>query len=416
MMRREFQAIAIAILLLTLAFFASVGSASTTRLGPHTVTFVIDMRQEIAGSRFDSTRDEVGVRGGVAPLSWETTLLATDPDADGRYEVTVAFSRAPFGGQAVTYKFKMDRVADPREGWEEGRNRQLFLRQSAQTVTRLFNAPPDPVVTSRVGTIHAHPAFPSRIVAPRDVQVYLPPGYERERPRRYPVLYLHDGQNVFDAASMGMEWQVDETAEALIQAGRIEPLIVVAVANTDARRDEYTPTYVEWKRPDGSTSKGGGKANLYGRFLTEELKPFIDRTYCTRQDAASTAVGGASLGGLVSLWLALEHPRVFGNALAVSTAVEWDDNVILKKIAALPRMVPVRVWVDAGSRENEKFVSGARRLRDALARKGWKPGTDLEYVEQEGGQHDEISWASRVEGMLSFLYGRPKSLPAKDGR
>jgi predicted alpha/beta superfamily hydrolase len=248
------------------------------------------------------------------------------------------------------------------------------------------------------------------------MQVYLPPGYERERSRRYPVLYLHDGQNVFDAASMGMEWQVDETAEALIQAGRIEPLIVVAVANTDARRDEYTPTSVEWKRPDGSISKGGGKANLYGRFLIEELKPFIDRTYRTRRDAAGTALGGASLGGLVSLWLALEHPQVFGNALAVSTAVEWDDNVILKKIAALPRMVPVRIWVDAGSLEGERFVSGARRLRDALAQKGWKPGTDLEYVEQEGGQHDEISWASRVEGMLSFLYGRPRSLPAKDGR
>lgn len=261
-----------------------------------------------------------------------------------------------------------------------------------------------------MGTIHAHPAFPSRIVPPRDVHVYLPPDYERERSRRHPVLYLQDGQNIFDPAAMGMEWQVDDTADALIQAGRIEPLIVVAVANTDARRDEYTPTAVEGKRPDGSISIVGGKASLYGHFLIEELKPFIDRTYRTRRDAASTAVGGASLGGLVSVWLALEHPRVFGNVLAVSPTVWWDDFVILKKIAALPRMVPVRVWVDIGTLEGEGAVSGARRLRDALVEKGWKPGTDLEYVEQEGGQHDEISWASRVEGMLSFLYGKPKRL------
>jgi predicted alpha/beta superfamily hydrolase len=390
------------------AFFASGASASPTDPSPHTVTFVMDMRQEISSNRFDSARDKVGVRGGVAPLTWENTLLATDPDGDGRYEVTATFASAPFGDQAVTYKFKIDRAADPQDGWEEGRNRQLFLRQSAQTVTRLFNAPPDPVVTSRVGTIHAHPAFPSRIVAPRDVQVYLPPGYERQKSERYPVLYLHDGQNVFDAASMGMEWQVDETAEALIRAGRIEPLIVVAVANTDARRDEYTPTYVEFKRPDGVVEKGGGKANLYGRFLIEELKPFVDRTYRTRVDAASTAVRGASLGALVSLWLALEHPEVFGSVLAVSPAIRWDEHVILKKIAALPRKVPVRVRVDIGSLEGNTAVSGARRLRDTLTGKGWKPGSELEYVEQKGGQHDEISWASRVEGMLFFLYGTPK--------
>jgi hypothetical protein len=262
MTRRSYRTIGIAASMLTPAFFASGASASPTDPRPHTVTFIMDMRQEISSNRFDSARDKVGVRGGVAPLSWDTTLLAVDPDADGRYETTVTFARAPFGGQAVTYKFKIDRGADPREGWEEGRNRLLFLREPAQTVTRLFDAPPEPLMTSRVGTIHAHPAFPSRFLPPRDVQVYLPPGYDRERSRRYPVLYLHDGQNVFDAASMGMEWQVDETAEALIRAGRIEPLIVVAVANTDARRDEYTPTYVEFKRPDGVIVKGEGKANL----------------------------------------------------------------------------------------------------------------------------------------------------------
>jgi predicted alpha/beta superfamily hydrolase len=243
------------------------------------------------------------------------------------------------------------------------------------------------------------------------VHVYLPPEYDEDASRRYPVLYLQDGQNIFDPSEMGMEWQVDETADSLILAGRIEPLLVVAVANTDARRDEYTPVSVETKLEDGSISRAGGRAKVYGRFLMDELKPFIDRTYRTRSDAVSTAIGGASLGGLVSVWLTLEYPGVFGNALGVSPTVWWGDSAILEKIAGLPRKLPVKIWVDIGSLEGDGSVANARRLRDALAAKGWKLGTDLMYVEQEGGKHDEISWASRVEGMLSFLYGTPHPLP-----
>lgn len=373
---------------------------------PHTVTFILDLRQEIAAGRFDPARDKVGVRSGVPPLSWTVTLVAADSDGDGRYEVTATFPKAPFGGQAVAYKYKVDHPGGGNTGWEDGRNRQLFLQGASQTVSRVFNEPPPPVVLSRVGTIRVHPAFPSQHVAPRDVQIYLPPGYDRERSRRYPVLYLHDGQNVFDAEHAGMEWQVDEQAEELIQAGRIEPVIVVAAASTEARRDEYTPTHVHWKEPDGKDNEGGGKADLYGRFLIEELKPFIDRTYRTRRDAASTALGGASFGGLDSLYQGLKHPQVFGGILAVSPSVWYDDELIIKKVVALPRKTAQKIWVDMGSLEGEDEVAGARRLRDALVRKGWKPGTNLEYVEQEGGQHDEISWASRVEGMLVFLYGK----------
>lgn len=370
------------------------------------VTFVLDLRAEIAAGRFDPTKDGAGVRGGTVPLSWDQTLPATDADGDGLYEVAVTFPRAPFGGQAVAYKFKPEIPANPGAGWEEGRNRQLVLRPPAVTVRRAFNAPPEPVALSRVGTIRVHKAFASQLVAPRDVQVYLPPGYEREKGRRYPVLYLHDGQNVFDGAEAGMEWQVDETAQALLEAHRLAPVIVVAVSNSDERTADYTPTAIERKRPDGTAVQAGGKAGLYGRFLIEELKPFIDRTYRTRKDAANTAVGGASLGGLVSLWLAIEHPDVFGAALAVSPSAWWDGELLARKVAALPKKLPLKVWVDIGSLEDADDIAAVRRLRDALEAKGWKPGADLAYVEQEGGQHDEISWASRVEGMLVFLYGK----------
>lgn len=267
--------------------------------------------------------------------------------------------------------------------------------------------PTSPPAVPGVATFRTHPAFPSQLVGARDIQVYLPPRYDGES-RRYPVLYMQDGQNIFDPGAVGKEWEMDETADALVRDGKIQPLIIVGIPNTKERRDEYTPTYVEWERPDGTVVKGGGKADVYGRYLIEELKPFIDRTYRTQTDAAGTALGGSSLGGLVSLWLALEHPQVFGGALAVSPTVWWDNNVILTKIAALPGPLPIRVWVDIGGLEGKEAVSGVRRLREALINKGWKLGVDFEYFEQADGQHDEISWGSRVERMLTFLDGRSK--------
>src|SRR5258705_10465824 len=148
--------------------------------------------------------------------------------------------------------------------------------------------------------------------------VYLPPGYEASKRKSYSVFYLHDGQNLFDGATSfipGQEWRVDETAQRLIDAGKIEPLIIVGINNAGKDRiDEYTPAA-------DAKYKAGGKANLYGRMLVEELKPFIDAHYRTRQGAAHTGVGGSSLGGLVSLYLSLKYPRVFGRAAVVSPSV-----------------------------------------------------------------------------------------------
>jgi enterochelin esterase-like enzyme len=378
-----------------IASVCSVLLAASTTLGPHAVTFVLDMRHAIAAKAFDPSRDKVGVRGGTAPLSWGETALAADPDGDGRYAVTVTFLRAPYGGQPVAYKFKVEREAAPREGWEEGRNRQLVLRKASQKESRAFGAQTDPVPLSQVGRIEVLANFSSEWIPARKVQVYLPPGYVKDTARRYPVLYLHDGQNVFDAAEAGMEWQVDEAAESLVQRGAIAPLIVVAVANGEARTDEYA----------------GSKASLYARFLREELKPFVDRTYRTLPEAASTAVGGASHGGLVSLWLALQHPHTFGNVLALSTSAMWDDGTIVKQVQALPAKLRVRIWLAVGAREGERFLASNRHLRDALVAKGWTLGSDLRYLEQEDGAHDEISWAAQVPAMLAFLW--PKEPQAR---
>jgi predicted alpha/beta superfamily hydrolase len=249
------------------------------------------------------------------------------------------------------------------------------------------------------GDVRTHATFhSSHLSNDRDVVVFLPPGYETSA-RRYPVLYLHDGQNVFDqATAFGDEWRVDETAQQLITAGRIEPIIVVGVYNTGEHRvDEYTPT----PRPDKG---GGGHADDYGRMLVEELKPFIDRTYRTLPTAENTAMGGSSLGGLLTLHLGLRYASTFGKLAVLSPSIWWDDRVVLREVDALTAKLPVRIWVDAGTREGEDVIPDARRLRDALVAKGWVISQDLMYFEARGGEHNERSWAKRVGPVLRFLF------------
>ena len=256
------------------------------------------------------------------------------------------------------------------------------------------------------GDVRTHEAFHSRYLAhDRTVMVYLPPNYDPDTADRYPVLYLHDGQNVFDrATSFGEEWHVDESAEKLIAAGEIEPLIVVGIYNTGEHRvDEYTPTAaVEIGR--------GGHADDYGRMLIEDLKPFIDATYKTLPSAASTAMGGSSLGGLLTLHVGLHYPTAFGRLAALSPSVWWDHRVLLREVEALRGKLPIRIWLDAGTAEGAETLANTRALRDALVAKGWVIGDDLAYLEELGGEHNEHSWAMRVERVLKFLF--PLTRPA----
>lgn len=263
---------------------------------------------------------------------------------------------------------------------------------------------PLPAAAGRVhtltGDIRTHEKFHSRYLEhDRTVVVYLPPGYDANARDRYPVLYLHDGQNVFDAAtSFAGEWHVDETAQALITVGDIEPIIVVGVYNTGEHRiNEYTPTLL---RDIGS----GGRADAYGGMLVKELKPFIDATYKTLPDAANTAIGGSSLGGLLTMHVGIRHSATFSKLAALSPSVWWDDRVILKEVDALPKKLPQRIWLDAGTREGPETIADARLLRDALVAKGWVVGEDLHYLEAVGGEHNEASWGARIGPVLEFLF------------
>lgn len=266
---------------------------------------------------------------------------------------------------------------------------------------------------THTGEFHLLSKFHSNVLAnERDVLVYLPPGYadsvgQENESRRFPVLYLQDGQNLFDAATSfhGVEWGVDETAQRLILGGRIEPLIIVGVYNTgDSRMDEYTPT-------QDPRQKRGGKADLYGRFLIEELKPFLDRNYRTLAGPEFTGLGGSSLGALVTLYLGLKNPQVFSKLMVMSPSVWWDHGMILRFAQQLRAKPSTRIWLDIGSKEG-KFTPGyVRQLRDLLITQGWRLDADLKFTEIRGGHHTEAAWAKRVEPALRFLF--PKQRPAK---
>jgi predicted alpha/beta superfamily hydrolase len=260
------------------------------------------------------------------------------------------------------------------------------------------------------GDIRVHKSFHSIILNnDRDVVVYVPPGYEANQKRRYAVLYLNDGQNLFDGATSfipGQEWRVDETAQALIVTGRIEPLVIVGIYNTGKDRlNEYTPA-------EDARSKMGGKADAYGRMLVEELIPFIDGTYRTLPGPRHTGLGGSSLGGLVSLYLGLKYPAVFGRLAVVSPSVWFANHHIVHYVEAATKRPKLLIWLDIGTKEGgnaaaaQAAVNDARLLKGTLIKKGWKQGKDLSYYEAEGAEHNERAWAARVEQILKFLFPR----------
>lgn len=236
----------------------------------------------------------------------------------------------------------------------------------------------------------------------RCVSIYLPTAYFLDPVQRFPVFYLHDGQNLFDdrtAYVPGHTWRAHTTADRLMEAGDIEPVILVGVANTGLRRmAEYTPTR--------DVKLLGGEGRSYGRVLAEELRPLIDKEYRTLPGPSNTALGGSSLGGLVSLFLGFELPEVFGKIAALSPSIWWNNRSILSFIEAPKARPDLRIWVDMGTDEGARHLRDTDQLVRLLKRSGWREHIDLAYQRVAGGIHSEDAWAARFDDVLRFLFPR----------
>jgi predicted alpha/beta superfamily hydrolase len=227
----------------------------------------------------------------------------------------------------------------------------------------------------------------------RDVIVWLPPDYSDES-SKYPVLYMHDGQNIVDQSTsfLGADWMVDEVATELIEDNKMSKIIVVGVYNTNSRTAEYSPNHL-------------GRA--YTQFLIDELKPFIDKNYRTLTGPENTAVAGSSMGGIISFHIAWEYPDVFGMAACMSPAFMIDDNEIVKRVKSYSGIKkPVKFYIDNGTIGLEKkFDASMNEIVSLLKKMGYKDNMDLMVYIDEGAEHNEISWSKRIHIPLMYFFG-----------
>ncbi len=254
------------------------------------------------------------------------------------------------------------------------------------------------------GTLFAHELRSWIFENARLLRVWVPPGYDDTAAVRYPVLYLNDGQNLFDPATAfaGIHWQVAETAARLIAAGKIRPLIIVGIDNTKNRACEYIP----YRSKDPRVLKPRGKS--YPDFLRREVMPLVEGLYPVLKGPENTGLGGSSLGGLITLYTQLAAPGVFGRLLIESPSLFVANGKILEQNRQLHDW-PARIYLGVGTREvgdaekDAKTVANVRELESILHAAGLGDER-LKVRVTEGATHSESAWAARFPEALEFLY------------
>ena len=228
----------------------------------------------------------------------------------------------------------------------------------------------------------------------RSLRIWFPPSYAREPERRYPVLYMHDGQNLFEESttSYGTAWDVGRTADRLAANGEMQEVIIVGIDNNADRIPEYTPCC--------DPKYGGGKLDAYQAFIVDTVKPWVDQHLRTQPEREHTAIMGSSLGGIASVYIAQHHPEVFSRAGGVSSSFWWNGEDMVHKAPA--PTARVKYYIDAGT--DGDGLEATIQMRDAMLAKGFKEGEDLYFHAAPGGVHNEKSWAARVDLPLKWFF------------
>lgn len=269
-----------------------------------------------------------------------------------------------------------------------------------------------------------HQAVPSANIAPPHVVVWLPPGYDGGT-ARYPVVYMHDGQNLFFPERSGYNkvWAADRSALRLIAGGRVAPFIIVGVDHPGKERfQQYFPVKVPVQELRAGIGSHAGTltGDAYIRFLADELKPFIDRSYRTRPEPRYTAIAGSSMGGLISLYALAERPDAFGRAAAVSTHSPLIGPEDIAKAPGLDETIKGswrtylfgqlgapkgrRLWMDHGTATLDQHYAPYQQVIDAeVKRLGWRPGKEFESRVYQGAEHEENAWAARLDDIFGWL-------------
>ena len=328
---------------------------------------------------------------------WDPALTKLKKEEENNWKIELSFSK----GTKLEYKFtlggwNMEALTD--QGETPNNSLLTVIKDTTVSVSINFwghTSPRNINFKGQItGEVKYHRNFKGEGLLPRDIIVWLPPSYKIEKQKRYPVLYAHDGQNLFDpsTSSFGVDWQMDETADSLIKQRIIKEIIIVGIYNTPERSKEYFT---------GDTGKS------YMKFIVKELKPFIDKTYRTLPDRRNTASIGSSAGGLFSFMLVWNYNNVFSKAACISPAF---------LIKGLDYITPVREY--RGKRKDIKtyiycggvgidslLLHGAEKMIAALKEMGYKKGRDYKWFFDKSGEHNEQAWAIRLWRPLEFFYG-----------
>jgi len=371
-------------LLLLIPMLASVCSCSKNELkGKMDITFQV----ESPGLAPEAIVYIVGSHAAVG--EWNPSAIPMTRKSDGQWELR---STLPYGVR-LEYKFTLgDWNSEALD--DEGRvppNHTLAATRSYTVRHKISRWKTEiPQENNITGTVFYHRAVGSEGILPRDMIVWLPPDYEQSN-ESYPVLYMHDGQNVFDPATsfLGVDWGVDETADRLIRDGRIQPIIVVGIYNSPQRMDDYG---------------FGEQGRAYQNFVVEVVKPLVDANYRTKPDRDNTATMGSSMGGLISFLLAWNHPDVFRQAACLSPAFFPEVVDMVRVAESAP--AGMRLYMDNGTEGMEERIQHfCDDMMDVLPGQAFVPGENFEWYLDKGAEHNEPAWAARVHRPLTFMFG-----------
>jgi predicted alpha/beta superfamily hydrolase len=335
----------------------------------------------------------VYISGSAAPLgNWNPAKVQLQFKGDHTWALRVMLDRSA----PIEYKYTLgswNREAVQPDGKPFPNFR---LRDEIRDTVR-FWASGKPIPKGKItGNVKYHRELKGPGLKNRDLVVWLPPGYEASR-KNYPVIYMQDGQNVFDpvTSSFGADWQIDESADSLIRSGIIGPVIVVGIYNTPERSREYVP---------------GDLGRTYMEFVVGTVKPFIDSAYRTKPGRKHTIAGGSSAGGILSFMLVWEYPDIFSKAISMSPAFKLpkgDAWNYVSTVKAEPKRKNVTFYIDNGGLGLEKLLQpGIDEMLNALSMKGYKEGKQFIFIPDPAAEHNEPAWAKRFPSALLWIMKR----------
>ncbi len=330
--------------------------------------------------------------------NWQPNVVQFQKSEEGKWTKNFSFERGKKLEFKITRGSWETEALNPDSSTPPNYRIEISNDTTIEIKINLWSDQVDKKVDGQItGTVNYHRNFKGKGIKSRDIVVWLPPGYETDLNRRYPVLYMQDGQNIIDpqTSTFHVDWQIDETADSLIRQELIEPIIIVGIYNTPDRDKEYS------EAPLGIA---------YMNFIVDSLKPFIDRTYRTKIYKENTANGGASLGGLISFMMVWEHSDVFSKAICFSPAFDIADYNFVDNVRNFKgQKKQIKIYINNGNNElDSELQIGVDEMIKALIEKGYSKGKDFYFFEDENAQHSERDWAKNVWRSLIFLFGTEK--------